>query len=71
MNTHPEAEEIVLISLKPKAPPFHQFIVRKALLGKDWQVGDTAVIYEIASTSPRGRVRVTERTAIRFASPTG
>jgi hypothetical protein len=67
MNPYPEAEEIVLVSMKPKAPPFHQFIVRKSLLGKDWQVGDRAVIYEISATRPQGRVRVTERTAIRFA----
>jgi hypothetical protein len=69
MDIFPEAEEIVLASLKPKAPPFHQFIVRKKLVGGIWQVGDQAVIYEIVATRPEGRVRVTEGTSLRFAPP--
>ncbi|MEW6428489.1 MAG: hypothetical protein AB1568_10685 [Thermodesulfobacteriota bacterium] len=66
METHPEAERIVLACLKPNAPPFHQFIVRKKLLGGSWQAGDRAVIYEIVATVPAGRVLVTDRTAIQF-----
>jgi hypothetical protein len=66
METHTEAEKIVLACLKTKAPPFHRFIVRKKLLGGNWQVGDRAVIYEIVATVPDGRVLVTDRTVILF-----
>jgi hypothetical protein len=69
MEMHPEAEKIVLVSLKPKAPPFHRFIVRKKLLGGSWQAGDQAVIYEIVATVPEGRVTVTDRTVIQFDEP--
>jgi hypothetical protein len=70
MHTLPEAEEITLVSLKPQAPPFHRFIVKKKLVGAVWQVGDTAVIYEVIATRPAGTVRVTERTTIQFKPPT-
>lgn len=68
-TTCPDAEEVVLANLKPKAPPFHRFIVRSRLVGGHWQVGDRAVIYEIVATRPEGRVRVTDRTVINFAPP--
>jgi hypothetical protein len=71
MNQLPEAEELVLACLKPKAPPFHRFIVRQKLLDNDWQVGDRVVIYEITGSRPAGRVRVTAGTVITFAEPEG
>jgi hypothetical protein len=71
MNMPPEAEEVVLACLKPKAPPFHRFIVRQKLLDNDWQAGDRVVIYEITASRPAGRVRVTARTLITFTEPEG
>lgn len=70
MDSFPEAQEVVLASRKPKAPPFHQFIVKKKLLGGTWQVGDQAVIYKIVATTPTGKVKVTEKTVITFQQPT-
>ncbi len=66
MSEIPEGIEVVLRNLRPKAPPFHRFIVQKKLLGTECQEGDRFVTFEIATTNPPGPVRVTADTRLRF-----
>ena len=60
------ALEVRLRKIRPMAPPFHQHIARKKMLGRLLQNGDRIVVYEVVETVPGGPVLVTEDTLIRY-----
>ena len=61
-----EADTVTLKKAKRLAPSFHEHIVKGRIIGAEVEAGTRYMVYDVVSTEPSGRVKVTERTRLEF-----
>jgi hypothetical protein len=61
-----QAERVVLRKVNRRAPGFISNLVRSRLIGRQVEVGQRIVAFQVAFTVPAGLVEVTDGTIIEF-----
>jgi hypothetical protein len=61
-----QAERVVLRKVNRRAPGFISNLVRSRLVGRQVEVGQRIVAFQVAFTVPTGLVEVTDDTVIEF-----